>query len=334
MLFGSGRVRSRTNMAACSRTAWKVVAGCGRRLLEGGSPTYASFPAGCLPARSLAAAAAAAPAFKPRKKGKKEEAEPKVKKEPRVINDEGRHKPYGRTAWAPVDDVYILRYYPRIVHSASDAVDLLKKYQVLDFTAHNQPVYVDLKLDMQLEKKKKISPFVSTVHLPHPFKTETSKVVVFTEDPHQATVAKEGGAAFVGGAELIQPILDEEVVADFYVAVPEMLAKLVPLKNKLRKKFPKSNRGSVGVDITKMLERFRTGHEYAVESECYVRTQIATLDFPKEHILANLQTVLLDVCSHRPADTGVLVQRAIMASHSSEALWFNSEELLATSGDE
>lgn len=25
---------------------------------------------------------------------------------------------------------------------------------------------------------------------------------------------------------------------------------------------------------------------------------------PKEHILANLSTILLDVCSHRPADMG------------------------------
>lgn len=38
-------------------------------------------------------------------------------------------------------------------------------------------------------------------------------------------------------------ILDDEISADFYVAVPDMLQKLVPLKNKLRKKFPKSKRG-------------------------------------------------------------------------------------------
>lgn len=38
-------------------------------------------------------------------------------------------------------------------------------------------------------------------------------------------------------------ILDDEISADFYIAVPDMLQKLVPLKNKLRKKFPKSKRG-------------------------------------------------------------------------------------------
>lgn len=42
-------------------------------------------------------------------------------------------------------------------------------------------------------------------------------------------------------------ILDDEVSADFYVAVPDILPKLIPLKNKLRKKFPKSKRGELQV---------------------------------------------------------------------------------------
>lgn len=82
--------------------------------------------------------------------------------------------------------------------------------------------------------------------------------------------------------------------------MPDILSKLVPLKNKLRKRFPKSKRGklgvwvkqrgrrtrvlkfslplgSVGVHIPKMLDLFKTGHEYLVENERYIRTQIATV---------------------------------------------------------
>uniref|UniRef100_A0A4W5PW01 Mitochondrial ribosomal protein L1 n=1 Tax=Hucho hucho TaxID=62062 RepID=A0A4W5PW01_9TELE len=96
---------------------------------------------------------------------------------------------------------------------------------------------------LNLLVQKKVDPFVSTVHLPHPFKTEVNKVAVFTENPDQAKVAQENGAAFVGGADLVQRILDDEVDADFYLAVPDMISKLLPLKNKLRKKFPKNKRG-------------------------------------------------------------------------------------------
>ncbi|XP_069578727.1 large ribosomal subunit protein uL1m [Brachyistius frenatus] len=311
-------------MAACTRTVWRVLSGCQKQLLSGGGPTYTAVPLSARrtqPVRTFAAVRA-------RKKDKKEDAAKEVKKENRVIDDKDRHKPFGKTAWAPVDDVYVMRHYPRTLHGAAHAVGLLKKFQVLDFTPHDQPVYVDLKLDMKLEKKKKVDPFVSTVHLPHPFKTEMNEVLVFTEDANQAEVARASGAVCAGGLELIQPILDDEISADFYVAVPDILPKLIPLKNKLRKKFPKSKRGSVSINIPKMLELFKTGHEYLVDNDCFIRTQIATLDMSSEHIFANLQTILTDVCSHRPAHLGPFIQRAIITSRTSEAVWFNTEDVL------
>lgn len=70
-----------------------------------------------------------------------------------VIDDKDRHKPFGKTAWAPVDDVYILRYYPRTIINAGDAIDMLKNFQQLDFTPMTQPLYIDLRLNMKLEKK-------------------------------------------------------------------------------------------------------------------------------------------------------------------------------------
>ncbi|XP_076586686.1 large ribosomal subunit protein uL1m isoform X2 [Chaetodon auriga] len=301
-------------MATCTRTMWKVLAGCQRQLT---APRN-------LPVRTFAAVRA-------QKKDKNEDTKVKEK---RVIDDKDRHKPFSKTAWVPMDDVYIMRYYPRTVYGAADAIDMLKNFQALDFTPHKQPVYIDLRLIMKLEKKRKVDPFVSTVQLPHRFKTELNKVLVFTEDANQAKVAQENGAVRVGGTELIQPILDDQISADFYVAVPDILPKILPLKNKLRKKFPKSKRGTVSIHIPKMLELFRTGHDYMVEDDCYVRTQIATLDMPREHIFANLQAILIDVCSHRPASMGPFIERAIIASQTSEALWFKSEDVLPKPAEE
>ncbi|XP_039859421.1 39S ribosomal protein L1, mitochondrial-like [Simochromis diagramma] len=189
-------------MATRTRTVWKVLAGCQRQLLSASGPAYSGVSQTAprnLPVRTFAA-------VKTLKKDKKDNAEKEVKKEKRVIDDKNRHKPFGKTAWAPVDDVYVMRYYPRTLHDPAEAIDMLKKFQALDFTPHNQPVYIDLKLDMKLEKKKKVDPFVSTVHLPHAFKAEMNRVLVFTEDANQATVARENGAVFAGGVELIQPV--------------------------------------------------------------------------------------------------------------------------------
>ena len=87
------------------------------------------------------------------KKDKKQDAAKDTKKEKRVIDDKDRHKPFGKTAWVPVDDVYIVRYFPRTTYGVEDAIGMLKNFQRLDFTPHNQPVYIDLKLNMKLEKK-------------------------------------------------------------------------------------------------------------------------------------------------------------------------------------
>lgn len=93
-----------------------------------------------------------------RKKEKKEEVvKEKVVKERKKIDDKDRHKPFGLTAWAPVDDVYMVRYYPRPLYEITLAIDMLKSFQKLDFSAENQPVYINLRLDMKLEKKVQFS---------------------------------------------------------------------------------------------------------------------------------------------------------------------------------
>ncbi|KAK6312698.1 hypothetical protein J4Q44_G00160450 [Coregonus suidteri] len=222
----------------------------------------------------------------------------------------------------PVRTYAAAKFYPKPVHETAVAVDLLKSFQKLDYTPLDQPVST-----RGHEAEKKVDPFVSTVHLPHPFKTKVNKVAVFTENPDQVKVAQENGAAFVGGADLVQRILDDEVDADFYVAVPDMISKLLPLKNKLRKKFPKNKRGSVGVDIPKMLELFKTGHEYVAEKDTVI-IRVGTLNMPKEQLIANIQTVVKDVCSHRPASFGHFIERAIVSSQTSEGLLFKSEELV------
>lgn len=37
-------------------------------------------------------------------------------------------------------------------------------------------------------------------------------------------------------------ILEDEIQADFYVAVPGIIPKLIPLRNKLKKKYPSTRR--------------------------------------------------------------------------------------------
>ncbi|XP_064566235.1 large ribosomal subunit protein uL1m-like isoform X6 [Zonotrichia leucophrys gambelii] len=228
----------------------------------------------------------------------------------------------------PVDDVYLTWLYRRPSYGLEQAVGMLKRFQELDFTHPKQFVYINVFLDMALQKKKKVDPFSSGVALPHRFTDEVNKVLVFTENEQEAEVAREHGAAIVGGVELIKWILEDEIQADFYVAVPAIIPKLIPLRNKLRKKYPSTKRNSLGSDIPRMVQFFRECHEYSVEDESVIKTRIARLDMPTEHIIANLKTIIQDICTFKPSNFDPIVQRLVIRSSTSEGLLLNLDGIL------
>ncbi|NWY58412.1 RM01 protein, partial [Chionis minor] len=228
----------------------------------------------------------------------------------------------------PVDDVYLTWYYERPSYDVEEAVGMLKKFQELDFTHPKQYVYINVFLDMALQKKKKVDAFASTVLLPHRFTDEVNKVLVFTENEQEAEIARENGAAVVGGVELIKWILEDEIQADSYVAVPAIMPKLIPLRNKLRRKYPSTKRHSLGNDIPKMVQLFREGLEYMVQDERVIKTRIARLDMPTEQIVANLKTVIHDICTFKPSTYGPFVQKLVIRSSTSEGLLLNLDGLL------
>ncbi|NXM59043.1 RM01 protein, partial [Illadopsis cleaveri] len=228
----------------------------------------------------------------------------------------------------PVDDVYLTWLYRRPSYQLEQALGMLKKFQELDFTHPKQFVYINVFLDMALQKKKKVDPFSGSVTLPHRFTDEVNKVLVFTENAQEAEVAREHGAAIVGGVELMKWILEDEIQADFYVAVPAIIPKLIPLRGKLKRKFPSTRRNSLGSDIPKMLQFFRECHEYTVQDENIIKTRIARLDMPTEHIIANLKTVIHDICTYKPSNFDPIVQRLVIRSSTSEGLLLNLDGIL------
>ncbi|EPQ02200.1 39S ribosomal protein L1, mitochondrial [Myotis brandtii] len=210
------------------------------------TPLYPCSACVHVPNRHFAAAAAAA-ARRPEKKTKKGTKE-KASNEKQDDIEKIKSIPFMEDE--PEDDVYLKRLYPRQIYEVEKAIHLLKKFQILDFTHPKQGVYLDLTLDMALGKKKKVEPFASVVSLPYPFVSEINKVAVFTGNASEIKIAEEHGAAFAGGTNLIQKILDDEIEPDFYVAVPEIMPELNPLKKKLKKRFPKLNRKGVGVSLS------------------------------------------------------------------------------------
>ncbi|KAM9381910.1 large ribosomal subunit protein uL1m isoform 2-T2 [Phaethornis superciliosus] len=297
--------------APVGRCLWRVLAPSRGGVCPGLDRRLAAVPALVL---SRPYAAAAKPAKKAFKKSKKEETKKRTGRRPLLSK--------------PVDDVYLTWLYKRPSYNLEQAVPMLKKFQELDFTYPKQYVYINVFLDMTLEKKKKVDPFAGVVLLPHRYMDETNKVLVFTENEQEAEIARENGAAIVGGVELVKWILEDEIQADFYVAVPAIMPKLIPLRNKLKRKYPSTKRNSLGHDIPKMLQLFRDGLEYTVQDENVIKTRIARLDMPTEQIIANLKAVIHDICTFKPSNYSPLVKQLVIRSSTSEGLLLNLDGLL------
>ncbi|XP_054584043.1 39S ribosomal protein L1, mitochondrial isoform X3 [Eptesicus fuscus] len=278
------------NMAAAVRCLWRVVIHQRHNLSKMAYQTPLYPCSACVHVPNRHFAAAARKSEKKTKKGTTKEKASNEKKE----DDIEKIKSIPFMEGEPEDDVYLKRLYPRQIY------------------------------------EKKVEPFASVVSLPYPFASEINKVAVFTANASEIKIAEEHGAAFAGGTNLIQKILDDEIEPDFYVAVPEIMPELNPLKKKLKKKFPKLNRNSIGRDIPKMLELFKTGIEINVdeERENFLSTKIATLDMSSDQITANLQAVIDDVCRHRPLNLGPFVVRAFLRSSTSEGLLLKMEPFL------
>ncbi|XP_007437121.1 39S ribosomal protein L1, mitochondrial [Python bivittatus] len=228
----------------------------------------------------------------------------------------------------PKDDVYLTWCYQRPVYDTEVALELLKKFQPLDFTSPTQELYADITLDMALDKKKTLGPFISTFLLPYRYTDVIPKILVFTEDPEEAILATENGAAIVGGVELIKPILNEEIEADFYITVPEMSTKINPLRNFLKQKYPATRNGTITYNIAETLNFFKICHEYSVTDDNLIQTPFAMLDMPNDQILANLDTIIKDICKRKPLKYGPFVTSMSIRSSTSEALDVKVEQFL------
>ncbi|KAG8134312.1 hypothetical protein E2320_007437 [Naja naja] len=193
-----------------------------------------------VPSRKYAAKSSASP-----RKYRRASQEKKTVSEPKEKED--RYKL--PLPLEPKDDVYLTWCYEKTVYDTEAALELLKKFQPLDFTSPTQELYAHITLDMTSEKKKPVGPFISTLLLPY----------------HTVTY-----------------------------------------------------------NIPETLNFFKVCHEYAVTND----NLINQLDMPNDQILANLDSIIKDICKHKSSKHGPFVTSMSIRSSTSEALDVKVEQFL------
>jgi len=131
----------------------------------------------------------------------------------------------------------------------------------------------------------------------------TQKVLVVTQGPKEAE-AKEAGADYVGGKEILDEIKKGWFDFDVIVATPNMMGELGKLGKILGPKglMPNPKTGTVTMDVAKAVNEIKKGKvTYRVDKEGNINLMIGKMSFEDAKLAENFKAIYDQILRVRPA---------------------------------
>ena len=143
-----------------------------------------------------------------------------------------------------------------------------------------------------------------TVNLPHGT-GKTARVLVFA-NADKAEAAREAGADFVGGDDMIEKVSGGWLDFDAAVATPDMMGKLARLGKVLgpRGLMPNPKTGTVTPDVVKAVTDIKGGKiEFRVDRHANLHFIIGKASFSEPQLAENYAAALEEVLRLKPASS-------------------------------
>ena len=145
----------------------------------------------------------------------------------------------------------------------------------------------------------------------------TQKVCVIAQGPKEQE-AKDAGADFVGGKELLDQIAKGWFDFDVIVATPNMMGELGKLGRVLGPKglMPNPKTGTVTMDVAKAVEDIKKGKvEYRVDKEGNINLMIGKVSFEDAKIAENFKAIYNTIAKARPvAVKGTYMKNVVLST--------------------
>jgi large subunit ribosomal protein L1 len=142
-----------------------------------------------------------------------------------------------------------------------------------------------------------------TVVLPHG--TGKSKRVLVIAGGEKLKEAEAAGADFVGGAELVKKIQEENWLDyEAVIATPDMMREVGKLGKVLgpRGLMPNPKTGTVTFNVAEAVTEIKAGKvEFRVDKTAIIHVPVGRLSFKDEQLVDNAQTLVQAVVRARPA---------------------------------
>nr|SVE85571.1 EOG090X089S [Daphnia pulicaria] len=259
-------------------------------------------------------------------KAKKEEFVPYKLKMAKASGPVGPRRMIELNKPEAIDDVFFTRHFMTRPISLAEAVQFHRETN--HPSVYNSPealISMKVELDMQLQKKNRyMDNFSRIVVLPHRFDFQPiRKVLAFCKTQETQDEAVKSGADAVGGLDLVKRIQSGEVPLtdyDYFIAHTNMMADVLPLRGLLKRKLPNVKNGSIGINMTKMVEIFSKGLEFSSTKDDneldygLVDIPFGNLTMPTEELEANFSAILKDIESCRAKPFGAFITRCYVLS--------------------
>ena len=189
------------------------------------------------------------------------------------------------------------RYDREHFHGPAEAIDLVKSLATTKFDES-----IDVSLILGVDPRKADQIVRGTVALPAGT-GKTVRVAVFATG-EAATAAKEAGADFVGGEELVAEVEGGMIDFDLTISTPELMPQVGKLGRVLgpRGLMPNPKTGTVTPDPAKAVGEFKGGTvEYRTDRYGNVAVSVGKASFDAEGLRQNFATLMEEINRAKPA---------------------------------
>ncbi|RMH81126.1 MAG: 50S ribosomal protein L1 [Acidobacteria bacterium] len=191
-------------------------------------------------------------------------------------------------------------YDKKSLYTVEEGTSILKKLHQECGPKFDQTV--ELVMRLGVDPKYADQMVRGSVVLPHGLGREL-KVLVLAEGEYQK-IAKDAGADYVGGEDLINKIAKEEWVDyDVVIATPEIMPKVAKLGKILGPKglMPNPKTGTVTSNVRQAIEEAKKGRvEFRVDKTGNLHMPVGKISFEEQKLISNVYTAIDAVVKAKP----------------------------------
>ncbi len=209
-----------------------------------------------------------------------------------------------------------------------EAIELAKKMAQARFDET-----VELHLRMGVDPRNANQQVRGVVLLPHGLGKEV-RVLVFAQGEAEK-IAKDAGADFVGGDELVKKIEDGWLEFDTAAATPDMMGKVGKLGKILGRKglMPNPKSGTVvsAADLPRVIGDARKGRvEFKLDRTAIIHVPLGKVSFEDGKLMDNLTALIEAVVKAKPSGAkGQYVKTASLTTTMSPAISLDLKQMLS-----